>query len=194
MIERYHYDLGGVEVGPRDSPMQIAPEWKGAPPPVSEVEIVAIRGSDIAPVDLANPEQSLRLKAYVWADATERMARIDAAIALATERRPDLVKQDAGVFVREMLARPQQAGVTRVLYHSVMWQYLPTETQQAIREAMYAAGERATADKPLAWVRLETNRETFAHELRVKYWPGGDEWSFLAKAHPHGFWVEWLGA
>jgi hypothetical protein len=54
------------------------------------------------------------------------------------------------------------------------------------------AGAKATADKPFAWIRLETNRVTFRHELTVKYWPGGGEWTRLAEAHPHGAWVEWL--
>src|SRR5690606_18699852 len=128
MMERYFYDLGGVCVGPEDSPMRIAPEWRGPPPPVGTVEIVAIRGCDVAPVDLADPAQALRLKAYVWSDALERMARIDAAIALVAERRPDVARQDAGAFVAERLAAPQDEGVTRVLYHSVMWQYLPQAT------------------------------------------------------------------
>ena len=194
MMERYFYDLGGTRVGPADSPMRIVPEWRGTGRPEGAVEIVSIRGSDIAPVDLADPEQALRLKAYVWADAKERMARIDAAIALASERRPDLVEQDAGDFVREMLARPQEAGVTRVLYHSVMWQYLPPETREAISAAMDTAGANATPECPLAWVKLETNRSTFAHELMVKYWPGGsNDWTVLSQAHPHGAWVEWFG-
>jgi hypothetical protein len=194
MMERYFYDLGGVQVGPKDSPMRIVPEWRGPPPPAGRVEIVSIRGCDITPVDLADPDAALRLKAYVWAEVTERIARIDAAIALAGEKRPDLVAQDAGEFVLEMLARPQQVGVTRVLYHSVMWQYLPPATRDLIRDAMAAAGARATLERPLAWVRLETNRQTFRHELTVKFWPGGGEdWVQLSQAHPHGAWVEWLG-
>ncbi|RZA13811.1 MAG: DUF2332 family protein, partial [Proteobacteria bacterium] len=119
--------------------------------------------------------------------------RIDAAIALAAQKRPDLVEQDAGDFVAEMLTRPQQDGVTRVLYHSVMWQYLPKETRARITAAMEAAGKAATPDRPLAWVRLETNRQTFAHELTVRFWPGGEEWTQLTQAHPHGAWVEWVG-
>lgn len=193
MMERYRFDLGGVQVGPPNSPMQLKPEWRGPPPPASEIEIVAICGSDIAPVDLSDPEEALRLKSYVWADATERMARIDAAIALAGEKRPDVVQQDAGDFVKAMLARPQEKGVTRVLYHSVMWQYLPVATRDAITVMMDEAAAKATPERPLAWVRLETNRQTFAHELQVRYWPAGnDHWTLLAQAHPHGAWVEWL--
>src|SRR5690606_10050942 len=129
MMDRYFYDLGGVQVGPAASPMRIVPEWRGPPPPGTQVEISTIRGSDIAPVDLSDPEQALRLKAYVWPEATERMVRIDAAIALAAESPPDLAAMDAALFVEQTLVRPQDTGTTRVLYHSVMWQYLPPETQ-----------------------------------------------------------------
>ena len=88
---------------------------------------------------------------------------------------------------------PQPSGVTRVLYHSVMWQYLPETTRRSITAAMEEAGSRATAQRPLAWVRLETNRETFRHELSVRYWPGGEEPVTLSEAHPHGAWIEWRG-
>ena len=192
MMDRYFYELGGATAGPPDSPMRIAPEWRG-PAPRGEVEITSIRGCDIAPVDLSDPEQALRLKSYVWADATERMGRIDAAIALAGEQKPDLVQADAADWVHDMLARPQEAGVTRVLFHTVMWQYLPEPTRARIREAMERAGAAATAEKPLAWIRVETNRQTFRHEARVRCWPEGEDWVQLGEAHPHGAWVEWYG-
>jgi hypothetical protein len=193
MMGRYRYDLDGVTAGPGLSRMTIAPEWRGPPPPGGKVEIVAAQGCDVAPVDLADPAQALRLKAYVWPEATERMARLDIAIAMAGRAAPELVKMDAAAFVQERLAAPQEPGVTRVLFHSIVWQYLPGATQQAVREAMETAGEKATAERPLAWVALETNRETFKHELWVRYWPGGAEAVKLAEAHPHGAWVEWLG-
>ena len=193
MIERYRYDLGGVMVGPASSPMRIVPEWRGPPPPVGEIDIAAIRGCDVAPVDLSDPAEALRLKAYVWPDALDRMGRIEAAAALAAERPPRLERKDAATFVEERLETPQEAGVTRVLYHSVMWQYLPEATRRSIMASMEQAGVHATSDRPLAWIRLETNRETFRHELTVRYWPGGAEPALLAEAHPHGAWVEWLG-
>lgn len=194
MLGRYRYNLGGVSVGPATSRMQIEPEWRGAPPPAGDIGFVDARGSDIAPVDLTDQRQALRLKSYVWPEATGRMARIDAAIALAERMPPEIERMDAGDWVEQELARDQEEGVTRVIAHSIMWQYLPDFTQERIETALVEAGEKATPERPLAHLSLETNRETFAHELRVRYWPGGEEEAHLANAHPHGAWVEWLGA
>lgn len=191
MMDRYFFDLGGVKVGPAASPMRLKPEWRGSPPPAGAPEIVAIRGCDAAPVDLADPEQALRLKAYVWPDAPERLARIDAAAQLARQKAPDLVRRDAGDFVAERLAEPQPAGVTRVIYHSIVWQYLPPETRDRITRAIEQAALSASAERPLAWLALETNRASFRHELSVRFWPGGGEGVVLSEAHPHGAWVEW---
>ena len=210
MMARYGYDLGGVKAGPQGSPMQLVPEWRGRGGVVEVpaaglrhfLPLVALSGGevavgvedcDIAPVDLTDPQRAQRLKAYIWADATERMERMDVAIALATAQPPDLVQMDAAQFVRQQLAAPQAPGVTRVLFHTVMWQYLPEPTRQHIRNMMAEAGAAATADKPLAWIRVETNRATFRHEVTVKYWPDGDGVVQLAQAHPHGAWVEWMG-
>ena len=196
MLDRYRFDLGGVAIGPADSPMRIVPEWRGPPPPAGPLTIAGIAGCDIAPVDLADPAAALRLKAYVWPDAGARMARLDTAIALAAERRPDLVQMDAGRFVAERLARPQQPGTTRALFHTVMWQYLPQATRAAITAAMERAGAQASAERPLAWLRLETNRATFRHELTVRWWggpgSGAADWVQLGEAHPHGAWITWL--
>ncbi len=193
MMDRYYYQLGETQAGPVSSPMRIVPEWRGVSPPAADIEITAVRGCDVATIDLSDADKALRLKSYVWPDAQERMERIDAAIQLAGERAPDLVQMDAGDFVREQLARPQETGTTRVMFHSIMWQYMPAETQGSITRAMKEGGALATADKPLAWVSLETDPATFRHELRVRYWPDGEEEVCLAHAHPHGAWVEWSG-
>ncbi|MEL6877343.1 MAG: DUF2332 domain-containing protein [Pseudomonadota bacterium] len=194
MMDRYFYRLGQIEVGPANSPMRIAPEWRGVgSPPAADIEITAIRGCDVGPIDLSDADSALRLKSYIWPDANERMERIDAAIQLAGERAPNLMQMDAGDFAREQLVRPQEPGTTRVMFHSIMWQYMPAKTQSSITQAMEQAGAQATVEKPLAWVSLETDPATFRHELRVRYWPGGEQEICLAHAHPHGAWVEWTG-
>ncbi|MEM7689396.1 MAG: DUF2332 domain-containing protein [Pseudomonadota bacterium] len=200
MLDRYAYDLGGTRVGPAGSPMQIAPDWRGEgmpPAPSGAFEIVSVRGCDIAPIDLSDPDAALRLKAYVWPDAAARMQRIDAAIQLASEKAPDVIEQDAQDFVAAMMATPQDKGTTRALFHSIMWQYMPREALEAITQMMEEQGAKATRERPLAWVSLETNPKTFRHELRVRYWDGdaGDGTPvMLAHAHPHGAWVEWVEA
>jgi len=193
MMGRYRYDLGGVAVGPSGSRMALEPEWRGPPPPDADFGLVDARGSDIAPIDLTDEVQALRLKSYVWPEALGRMARIDAAIALAERMPPEIERMGAADWMIRELAREPEKGVTRVLMHSIMWQYLPDAEQERITCAMEDAGAQASADSPLAWISLETNRETFAHELRVRYWPGGADETHLANAHPHGEWVEWLG-
>lgn len=192
MMDRYFFQLGDVSVGPEASAMRIAPEWRGDAPPDNELEIISIRGCDVAPVDLTDEEAVLRLKSYVWPEASMRMHRIDAAAELARERKPDVVQADAADFVEEALAELQQEGTTRVLFHSIVWQYIPDRSQKRIEQAIASAADTATSDKPLVWMSLETNRETFRHELRLRSWPGGEKDVMLAHAHPHGAWVEWV--
>ena len=192
MMDRYHYNLGGVNRGPNASPMQIKPEWRGPPPPDHPVEIVAIKGCDQAPIDLSDPDAALRVKSYVWPENTDRIVRMDAAIKLAAQKRPDIVQADALDWVIERLSAPQSAGVTRVINHSIVWQYIPADKRAAITSAIEAAGAKATQEKPLAWMMLETNRDTFAHELTIRYWPGGEAAVLLGQAQAHGAWVEWL--
>ena len=191
MIDRYAYDLGGVRVGGPSS-VTIRPVWRGGPPPAARVEIVAIEGCDQAPIVLADPAAALRLKAYVWPENTARLARLDGVTALARAAPPRVARADAADWVEARLALPQEAGVCRVLYHSIVWQYISPAGRARIEAAMEAAGSRATAERPLAWIMLETDRATFRHELRVRHWPDGGDWHLLGAAHAHGAWVEWF--
>jgi hypothetical protein len=131
------------------------------------------------------------LLAYVWPEMPVRFGRMERAIAMQREKAVDLVRADAADWVEARLAEPQAAGVTRVLMHSVVWQYLPEPVADRIRSAMTAAGSRATAERPLAWVMVEPNRAFAEHVVRVRSWPGDSEWAVLATAHAHGAWIKY---
>ena len=191
MLDRYHYDLAGVQVGPEPGAMRFQPEWQGNPPPDRQIEIAATKGCDVAPVDLTDPDQALRLKAYIWPEHTVRFDRMAAAIAEAGKSPPDMVAMNAADFIEVELAKPQAAGTTRVLMHSIVWQYVPEDQQARVTAAMEAAGAWATPERPLAWISLEANRVLHLHELVVRYWPGGAEPVMLARAHPHGASIDW---
>ena len=192
MMNRYAYDLGGLRVGPDAPDLSFTPEWRGNAPPSASFEIAGLKGCDVAPVDLTEPVHALRLKAYVWPEHTARFERIEAAITAARKRAPDLVRANAAEFVEAELAKPQAEGTTRVLMHSIVWQYVPQKQQARVTAAMDAAGAKATPERALAWIALEANRDTHRHELVVRYWPGGERSVQLAEAHPHGAWVKWV--
>lgn len=192
LIDRYAFDLGGVRAGPADAPLTIRPEWRGAPPPDVPIEITTVRGVDIAAIDLSSPAAAGRLEAYIWVEAVERQQRLATAIALVRQHGVALDRGDAADWIEARLAEPQPEGVTRVLMHSVVWQYLPPESQARISSAMKAAGERATAERPLGWVMMEPNRDLHRHEVRVRGWPGDRPMELVGFTHAHGAWVEGL--
>ena len=191
MLARYHYDLAGVQVGPEPGAIQFEPEWQGNPPPNHAIQIVSAKGCDVAPVDLTDPIQALRLKAYIWPEHAVRFGRLEAAVAEAHKAPPEIVRMNAADFVEGELARPQSVGTTRVVMHSVVWQYVPADQQARVTAAMEAAGAKATSERPLAWISLESNRLLHIHETVVRFWPGGDEPVQIAQAHPHGASIIW---
>jgi hypothetical protein len=187
----YHYGLGDVgRWGNPDSPVRIEGPWRGPPPPLAPVVVVERRGCDIAPVDIRDPGRARRLRAYVWADQRARVVRIDAAIALARESGLDLVAADAADWV-EANVHPVP-GTATVLYHSVMWQYLPAAIQARIEAHMAAIAEQATPDAPLAWLSMEMVSGDALMAVTLRVWPNGGQ-RRLARVHPHGAFVEWSG-
>lgn len=194
LIDRYRYDLGGVVSGPDDAPVTIKPTWNGPPPPADIFAIASVQGCDIQPIDICQSAAANRLMAYIWPEMPERFARMEAGIQMIREKPVNLAQADAADWVEMRMAEPQKDGTTRVLMHSIVWPYLPDETQRRIRSAMAAAGEAATTEKPIAWISLETNRATFRHELKVSYWPGTGEPVLLGEAQAHGAWVNWLNS
>ncbi|WP_085808930.1 DUF2332 domain-containing protein [Sphingomonas sp. TZW2008] len=189
MIDRFGFDLGGSRYGPADAAVTIRPEWRGDAPPPADVRFASIRGVDIQPIDARDPANARRLAAYAWIDTPERIARIEQVIALINADPPRLDAGDAAQWVAERLAEPQAAGETRVLIHSVVWQYLGAARQATIRESMAMAAARATPERPLAWVRMEPNKQSAVQEVWVQAWPGAAAPRRVAQSHAHGTWV-----
>lgn len=172
--------------------MRIAPRWEGPLPPLdARVRVIQRLACDMAPVDLEDPAQRLRLRAYVWADQPERLSRLESAISLARAYGPRVDRADAADWVGARLQESVEASAT-VVYHSIMWQYLPAQTQADITASLERAGERATDAAPLAWLRFEPLHPESRPELRLTLWPGAREVR-LAVAHPHGSSVRWSG-
>ncbi len=200
--DRYHYQLGIADWGERQSAVRIAPDWHGPLPPLQAPLLVTERRAcDAAPIDLEDPAQRLRPRAYIWADQRERLLRLEGAITTARAVGQKVDRADAANWVRAQLKEPVKATAT-VLFHSIMWQYLPAQSQADIKAILQKVGGDATETSPLAWLRfeplhaavlgLEPLHAESRCELRLTLWPNARE-SCLAVAHPHGTHVVWSG-
>ena len=190
--DRYRYALGEHGAwGDAGSPVRLDAAWSGGSPPLdAPVRVDSRAGCDLRPIDLASPEAALRLQAYVWPNQPDRLARLRSAIDVARRHPPPVERADAGAWAADHV-RPR-AGRAVVLFHSVVWQYLPGETQARVADAVAAAGAEARSDSPFAWLRMEPDPDdpTGPMQVRLTLWPGGEA-RILASVHPHGAMVHW---
>jgi hypothetical protein len=194
--DRYWYEQGELSWGDRASGVRFEALWDGGMPPFAAgIDVVDRRGCDQDPIDAGDPEGALTLLSYIWPEPSERFTRARAAMDIAREVPVVIDRADAAAWVADQCAAPI-AGTTLVVYHSVVWQYLPEPTQTAVRESLRAAGARASADAPLAWLRLEPTPNTYVPaELRLTLWdgtPAPHEW-LLATTGFHGGPIAWRG-
>lgn len=192
LFDRFAYDFDGVLWGDEDSPVRLAPEIRGVMLRLDgPLAVLSRTGSDIKPIYVGKSLERLRLRSYIWPDQTLRLARLDAAIGLA-ERYPFALEQSDGAsFVARGLGN-RRAGVTWVLSHSIMWQYMPEATRERALAELTTAGAAATPDLPIAWLRMEPldTRDPYA-TLSLTLWPGGTT-RHLARCDYHGRWIEWV--
>jgi hypothetical protein len=192
LFDRFRYRYGEMEWGNPTSPVQLSAEVRGIAPPFGDnLEIMSRQGSDIAPIDVHNMADRLRLRSYIWADQAARLSRLDAAIELAAEVGFLLEKEDAVLFVKRKLAE-REPGSAFVLSHSIMWQYIPEISKAEIEAVLRSAGDRATSVTPIAWLRMEPLDTRDPHAtLSLTLWPGGVT-RRLARCDYHGRWIEWI--
>jgi hypothetical protein len=195
--DRYRHAHAAWQWGDPNSPLTLRCDWRGPAPAAARAPLRIHRraGCDARPVDLSQPGQGLRLASFVWPDQGERLARLNAArVAAAQWQRQDRVQieaRSAADFVRHEVS-VCSPGNTTVIMQSVVWQYIAAEEQAAITQTLQSAGQAATADRPLAWLRLEPPASGDGDcELRCRLWPGGGD-RLLARAHPHLAHLHWV--
>ena len=121
------------------------------------------------------------------------MAQLRGALQIARAGAFRLDEARARDWLPAELAAPA-AGVTRVLYHSSVWLYLPPEEREAIEQTLASAGAAATPESPVAWLRHEDDDDHPGRmALLLRTWPG-ERVEYLARGHPHGRRVAWGGA
>lgn len=193
-LAHYRCQLGSTAVGPLNSLVRIAPEWRGNAVPGAALAIACASGVDLNPLDITRHDDCERLHAYIWAGEPERSARLDQAIAIARRHPPAVEAGTASQWLRRRLAGPQQPGTRRVVFHSMVAQYMPQDEREAVDAAIQEAAAHASADRALVRIAMEWSGNRSCVELRLTIWDGGTPSSHLvAHCHPYGEWFDWFG-
>ena len=191
--DRFAYVADEVVVqGPADSPLRLEQPWRGRPVvPWPDLQVVERLGCDTDPVDVATTEGRLRLTSYVWPDQLARLERLRRAFEVAGNVPAEVRPLDAVSFVRDVALRE---GTVTVLWHSVMWQYLPAEDRATVTGAVEEIGAAATPEAPFAHLYAEPARRTPGadHEFLVELqqWPGGER-RVIGTTVGHGLPTTW---
>jgi hypothetical protein len=160
---------------------------------------VAGIGIDPAPVGIDDHDERRWLRACIWPDQTDRLSRLDLALAIATEHPPDVLRGNAVDDVAATIRLQAEMGHP-VVTTSWCLNYLTVDEQRAF----VAELDRCAADVDLSWVVAEAPARTpglpipTAAEpeeltvLSLVTWRQGNRTvRRLATTHPHGYWLHW---
>ena len=187
--DHFRYEHEGESWGPADSPVKLTGVYESPPPLNVPAMVVERRGCDPRPQDPGREETRLNLVSSAWPDQVERFHALEGALEVA-RRVPATVDEADGVtWVATQLAEPRP-GVATVVYHSIVMQYMGEAGRARFVEELAAAGQRALAGAPLAWLSFEPGGDGRGH-VNLTTWPGGEQ-RLVATAGYHGRPVRWL--
>ncbi|MBV9481615.1 MAG: DUF2332 domain-containing protein [Acidobacteria bacterium] len=192
----YAYDYGGPIVRPEAQPLMppVFPCKVNAatPIPARPPRVAWRAGLDLNPIDLADPAEVAWLEALVWPEQTDRLARLRAAIKIAAEQNPRVVKGDLRTDLAS-LAREAPKDATLVIFHTAVLAYVSS----AAEREEFARSVGLLCD---FWIANEMP-QVFP-EIARRAGREGPRGSFLlalngapmAWVDPHGAWLDTIGA
>jgi hypothetical protein len=186
---RYVRHGESFESGPDDAALTIDCELRGpnVPPHGASPQVASRVGLERNPVDLDDANQRDWLKALIFADHVVRFARLEKAIELYRQHPAEIRAGDAVANLAGAIARvPEDQRV--VVYHSFVIYQLSEEMREALDNILTMAGLR----RPVWRLSLEGSLKGENTLSIGRYHDGSKEVRELARAHPHGAWLEWL--
>lgn len=194
LADGYGYDYGWKRVAPRHGGALPAPVFPcrandATPIPDHAPEIVWRAGLDLSPVDLSDPDAAAWLETLVWPGNEPRAERLRAAMRIARERPPAVVKGDLLADL-PALAATAPRDATLVVFHSAVLAYVSPDDRTRFAPLVNELGA--------VWISNEFPR--VVPEVAAKLGPPPPDDRFLlavdgvpvALTGPHGQSIHWL--
>jgi hypothetical protein len=142
----------GQSVGDPSSPVQLSCSIVGGRPiPALAIpEVVTRVGADLDPVDVTDADDARWLRACLWPDQPERIARLEAEMALAAAAPPVLLRGDAIEVLPDAFARVP-ADALPVVTTTWALSRFPLESRLRFLHRL----DQAAAGRAVAWVSAE---------------------------------------
>ncbi len=186
----YRYQRAGREVlrwGRGAARVELEADLRGpgtAPEPPREIPVASRDGIDLNPIDLADPDELLWLRALIWPEHVERHAQLEDAAAELKHSPISLHRGDASKDMPHLL-EGVPAEVALVVYSTIALYQVSREGRRRIRAIL----EAASLERPVWRVALEGVHPPSL--TLTRYRGGSSETELLARASPHGWWIEW---
>ncbi len=152
--------------------------------PPQEIPVASRDGIDVNPIDLSDPDELLWLRALIWPEHVERHAQLVDAAAELKDSPVRLHRGDASKDLPHLLERVP-GEVALVVYSTIALYQISREGRRRITEAL----ETRSRERPVWRVALEGVHPPSL--TLTRYLGGSGETELLARASPHGWWIEW---
>ena len=185
---RYTGEHGAALTRNEEAALILCSELRGRRQPVLAPklpEVDWIVGLELNPVDLSAPQERLWLRALVWPERLDRMKRLDAALAIAAQCPPRILRGDAAGDL-SMLIDGMPAGPLTIAHTLVTYQF----DRQAL-DALESVLRQASGERAVYEVGVEWDGSSYPISL-IRRHAGKAQGVALARCDPHGGWIEWL--
>ena len=191
----YAYDYGRGVIWPETTvaapPVFTCSASAATPLPAAAPRIVWRAGLDLNPLDAADPSQAAWLETLVWPEQTDRLVNLRAAMKIAAEVRPRIVRGDLLGYDLQRLCREAPLDATLVVFHTAVLAYVDNPADRQAFAGMV---------RPLCryWISNESPRIIPADTASAGM--AGTTGRFLlavngaavAWTDPHGRAIEWI--
>ncbi len=194
LFDRYRYRYGTTELGSPESPVLLVSEPRGMPPEVLMPAVASRLGIDINPLDVRDPDDVAWLKALLWPEHTDRMALLEAALSVARQSPPELLRGDLFELLPPRIDATPPHHAVCIFATFVLNQFSPAMlaslrnmlVELSVSRPVYLVvmGFTEFIEPGTPWIG---DAQVWVLRLRG----GSGEYRLASIANPHGRWLDW---